>query len=299
MRWNIPLLLASIAVVASPVQAAKPLVPIPLAHVGPWEVNYDDDSCHLIGTFGSGDGRIIVRFTRFQPGDEFALTLIGKPMRTSSAKSFTKLDFGPLADPQALLSADGDSDSIPASVFGGLTLIDKPNPVRVPTVADALEAPQAPDITPEQEALVRDLTIHTNNRKSYRLELGSMAAPMKALRSCSTDLIRYWGFDPAEQASLTRKATPIGNPGKWMNPRDYPSEMLRTGFGGLVNLRLDISETGSIAACHIQSKTNPDAFADLSCKLISKRGRFRPALDRNGKPIKSYYVSGVRWTIGS
>ena len=84
-----------------------------------------------------------------------------------------------------------------------------------------------------------------------------------------------------------------------MNSGDYPSAMLRIGGNGMVQFRLDISETGSIAACHIQSRTNPDAFADLSCKLISKRGRFTPALDRNGKPVKSYFVSSVRWTMGS
>ena len=298
MRWNIPLLVASIAVAASPVQAAKPLVPIPLAHVGPWEVNYDDDSCHLIGTFGSGDDRIIVRFTRFQPGDGFALALIGKPMLSISAMSQTKLDFGPVVDPQDRWSIDGLVGATPSSVFGGLTLVDKPEPKRALTLAEGIAAKaalQATNITPEQEASVRDLTVKTKFRKFYRLALGSMAAPMRTLRGCTTDLVRRWGLDPAEQASLTRRPTPVGNPGSWMNSKDYPSDMLRRGSNGMGQFRLEISETGSIAACHIQSRTNPDAFADLSCRLLSKRGRFTPALDRNGKPIKSYYVSSVRW----
>ena len=299
MRWNIALLLASIAVAASPIQAAKPLVPIPLAHVGPWEVNYDDDSCHLIGAFGSGDDRIIVRFTKFQPSDGFALALIGKPMRTSSASSRVKLDFGPQVDPQEHDSFNGTMGTTPAAFLLGLTLIDRPKLAKAATLADALKALEPTNITPEQEALVRDLTILTGNRKSYRLALGSMAAPMRTLRGCTTDLVKHWGLDPTEQASLARRPTPISNPGSWMNSGDYPSAMLRIGGNGMVQFRLDISETGSIAACHIQSRTNPDAFADLSCKLISKRGRFTPALDRNGKPVKSYFVSSVRWTMGS
>ena len=299
MRWNIALLLASIAVAASPIQAAKPLVPIPLAHVGPWEVNYDDDSCHLIGAFGSGDDRIIVRFTKFQPSDGFALALIGKPMRTSSASSRVKLDFGPQVDPQEHDSFNGTMGTTPAAFLLGLTLIDRPKLAKAATLADALKALEPTNITPEQEALVRDLTILTGNRKSYRLALGSMAAPMRTLRGCTTDLVKHWGLDPTEQASLARRPTPISNPGSWMNSGNYPSAMLRIGGNGMVQFRLDISETGSIAACHIQSRTNPDAFADLSCKLISKRGRFTPALDRNGKPVKSYFVSSVRWTMGS
>lgn len=302
MRWNIALLVASSAVAASSVQAAKPLVPIPLAHVGPWEVNYDDDSCHLIGTFGSGDDRIIVRFTRFEPGDWFALALIGKPMRTSSASSRVKLDFGPQVDPQEHDSFNGTMGTSPAAILLGQTLIGRPKPAKAATVADgsaARAALQATNITPEQEALVRDLTILTGNRKSYRLALGSMAAPMRTLRGCTTDLVKHWGLDPTEQASLARRPTPIGNPGTWASSNDYPTDMLRQGGNGLVQFRLDISETGSIAGCHIQARTNPDAFADLSCKMISKRGRFNPALDRNGKPIKSYFVSTVRWKMGS
>lgn len=297
MRWNIPLLMAAIAVVASPVQAAKPVVP--LAHVGRWEVNYDVDSCHLLGTFGSGDDKIIARFTRYQPGDAFSLTLIGKPMRSRSPSSQVKLDFSPLVDPQEYESFDGTMGQVPAAVFDGLTLVDKPKSAKSTTLADALAALQTPGITPEQEALVGDLIIQTDNRKSYRLALGSMAAPMRTLRDCTTDLVRHWGLDPAEQASLTSTPTPIGEPGSWLRSNDYPAEMLGQLMGGLVQFRLDISETGSIAGCHIQSTTNPDAFAEHSCKLLSKRGRFNPALDRNDKPIKSYYVSSVRWMIGN
>ena len=297
MRWNIPLLLAAIAVAAPPVHAAKPVVPIPLAHVGPWEVNYDDDSCHLIRTFGSGDDRIIARFTRFQPGDEFALILIGNPMRSSSPSSQKKLDFGPIVDPQERRSLDGTMGTIPSSVFSGLTLLDRPTSASVTTLPDALKTLHNPDITSEQEASVRDLTVQTNDRKSYRLALGSMAAPMQALRSCTTDLVRHWGLDPAEQAGLTRKPTPIGNPGDWARSSDYPSNVLNRGGHGLVQFRLDISETGSITGCHIQLRTNPNEFADLSCRMLSKRAQFTPALDRTGKPIKSYYINSIRWMI--
>ncbi len=297
MRWNIPLLAAAVAMTASTTQAAKPLDPIPLAHVGPWEVNYDDDSCHLIGTFGSGDERIIARFTRFRPGDGFSLALIGKPMTTSASSSRTKLDFGPVVDPQEYESLNGMMGAAPAAVFSSMTLIERPKLAKGTTLAEAIKAFQFATITAEQEAAVRTLTVLPKNGKSYRLALGPMAAPMATLRGCTNDLVRHWGLDPAEQASLTRAPAPIDNPGNWMSSRDYPTNMLRRGGNGLVRFRLDISETGSISGCHIQSTTNPDAFADLSCQLISRRGRFNPALDRNGKTIKSYFISSVKWMV--
>ena len=50
--------------------------------------------------------------------------------------------------------------------------------------------------------------------------------------------------------------------------------------------------------CRVLYRTNPDEFADLTCALISKRARFAPALDAKGTPVKSFYISNVRWVMG-
>ncbi len=69
-------------------------------------------------------------------------------------------------------------------------------------------------------------------------------------------------------------------------------------MNGYVRFRLDVDETGNVAGCRVLYRTNPDEFADLSCKLISKRAKFAPALDAKGKPVKSYYISQIRWQSG-
>ncbi len=287
MGWNRALFWAAFAVAASPLLAAKPVVPIPLARIGPWEINFDDDSCHLISTFGSGKNQLVVRFTRYQPGDNFSLALMGLPMKYVGSRPKMKLDFGPQIDPQIQWSFDGKIGAHPVSVFNSITLIDN--------AAKSPKAEKAANITPEQEAAVRDLTILANDRNAYRLALGSMAAPMQALRNCTTDLVQQWGLDPAEQASLSRKPTPIGNPSEWLSWEDFPSDMLDRGGTSLVHFRLDIEETGGITGCHIQFRTNPDKFADQTCKMLRARAKLEPALDQGGKPIKSYYVTSVRW----
>jgi hypothetical protein len=61
----------------TPLPAASPN-PISLAKTERWNLNYGDDSCQLIGVFGTGDDQAFVRFTRFGLEDRFKLALFGK-----------------------------------------------------------------------------------------------------------------------------------------------------------------------------------------------------------------------------
>ena len=122
---------------------------------------------------------------------------------------------------------------------------------------------------------------------------------MQAMRACPDDLLRHWGFDPAVQGALSRRVQPMGNPGNWLRSGDYPAGALWNGHNGLVRFRLDVEADGSVSNCRILFRTNPDSFADLSCKLLRERARFSPGLDKAGQPVKSYYLGRVRWEAGS
>ena len=118
---------------------------------------------------------------------------------------------------------------------------------------------------------------------------------MKAMRSCTDDLLRHWGYDPAVQAALTHPASPIGDQGNWLRTADFPTNSVWKGESGLVRIRLDIEPDGSVSNCRVLYRTNPDSFADLTCKLMKERARFTPALDAAGRPVKSLYLTQIRW----
>ena len=136
-----------------------------------------------------------------------------------------------------------------------------------------------------------------NRALAYRLELRSMGAPMAALRTCMDNLLTHWGYDPAVVASLSRGVTPIGSPGNWITSADYPSKSLMQGHNGIVQFRLDVDEAGKILGCHILARTNPDEFADVSCRAVSRRAKLQPALDATGRPVKGFYITKVRFII--
>lgn len=113
------------------------------------------------------------------------------------------------------------------------------------------------------------------------------------------DLVKHWGFDPVEIAALTRSPTPMTNPATWLRPDDYPQALLMRGGNGIIRFRTDVDAEGKITNCRILSQTRPEGFADLTCRLITQRARFSPALDSERNPVKAFWVNSVRWVTGN
>lgn len=283
-------LVAAILLIPQPA-VAKDSEPISLARVGKWEAHYEPDACHLMARFGTGKQELTVRLTRFQPSDGFDLAMFGEPVKLSGASAQVKIDFGLAAQPAEADVLLGTSGKRPMMLFG-TTRLDAfrwPDNAKDPVVA--------PTISPEQEARVTAAVLRLSSRRIFRIETGSMAKPMEAMRTCLTNLVRFWGFDPVVQQGLTRAVTPINSPGSWLNSNDYPDDALANGAQGVVQFRLDVSETGTVSGCRILFRTSPDEFADTTCRNISRRAKLLPALDANGTPVRSFYIQKVRWMI--
>lgn len=280
----------ALALVVPPVLAAnKP--PVSLTKTGKWEINYDKEACHLFAKFGDGNGEVISRMTRYQPGDSFDLTLYGRPFESRGNAFDAEIDFGLGTKPikRTVLTGVGVNQQpifiISNTRLSGDGAISKDGPLSA--------------VTPEAEARAKTLSIKWPRDKQVILETGSLAMPMKALRKCVDDLVRSWGYDPTDQAAMTRRPEPLGNPGEWATTLDYPASAMRQGNIGIVQFRLDVGADGKVAGCHVLYRTNPDEFADLTCQILSKRARFKPALDRNGMPARSFWISKVRWMLPS
>jgi TonB family protein len=280
-----------------PQVAAATKSPVVLPKASKWEMRYDDDSCTLAARFGTDKNGVLLVFNRYDPGDGFDLRLYGQALRYGGGLRMPiELAFG-LQSPQrfeAVAATASDSTKTPTALISGARLDGWTFPK-----GQYDPALRPPAVTPGQEAAITSITFKRPGAAPVQLQTGSMAPPMKAMRTCTDDLLRHWGFDPAVQGALTRRAQPTGNPGNWLRSSDYPSGALWNGENGLVRFRLDVEPDGSVSNCRILFRTNPDSFADLSCKLLRERAKFSPALDSGGKPVKSYYLSQIRWQAGA
>lgn len=282
--------------------AAKDDPPLVLAPSSPWAINYAEDSCRLGREFGSGDDKVFAYFERYAPDDAFFLLVAGRPIGLVGDRK-VKLEFGPGGFTREGRMIGGEYGAYkPAIMASGVYLVPQVGEEAVaddgaPTGGEADVLVPVRPVTPEEEAAITWLDVEPRPGKVVRLNLGSMGPPMGALRKCTVDLLAGWGIDVAAHTGLTRRVTPLSNPGTWLSSSDYPAGLRMRGAQGLVNFRLSVDETGQPTQCHIQVSTRPEGFDKAVCAGIMKRARFSPAIDGSGKPIASYWRSSVRFEM--
>lgn len=254
-----------------------------------WGMEYTPDSCLLKRTFGSGDEQILLQFDQFDPARSPAILISGKQFgQFSTATARVIATFGPGLpegeNAEAVVGTLGP-ERTPLLMLGKRDLLNRSN---LDVTAD-LAAP-----TLEQTAVVTQLRLDAG-RVRMMLKIGSLSAPMKAMKTCLDALVRDWGFDPVQQASLTKRVAPTGQPGYWLTSRDYPRRAIAKGERGVVRFRITVGADGIPTQCFVARATMSTDFITLTCDLLMKRARFSSALDREGRPVASYYVNTVHW----
>lgn len=245
-----------------------------------WYVAYADDSCRLARSFGEGKDQMVLRLDQFAPADTYATSLSGEQVSSFRRGMKASAGFYPGTESKTLDSAwvGSTSEKTPIVLLGefGTKPIDPDKGAATVSVAN------------------REFRF-TWSDSSIKLSVGSMAAAITAMRACTANLVKGWGLDPVQQAALRTRPIPRTFPGGWLTTADYPPNLLDKREGGLISFRLMIGENGKPTACAIQQSTQSPQLRDLTCKLLMKRAKFRPALDNAGKAQASYFVEIVVW----
>jgi protein TonB len=92
-------------------------------------------------------------------------------------------------------------------------------------------------------------------------------------------------------------ARPMGRPGDWATPEDYPSVDLNAEHEGVTHFSLSIGADGRVSGCTVTGSSGWPGLDGATCKLIMKRARFSPALDESGQATTGGFASAIRWTI--
>ena len=66
---------------------------------------------------------------------------------------------------------------------------------------------------------------------------------------------------------------------------DYPSALRDRGIGGRVFMTFTVAPNGRVTRCVVTRSSGVAELDQLTCRLIQQRFVFRPATDRNGRPI--------------
>lgn len=280
------------------VQAASE--PLKLVPTSKWHLDYADERCRLAREFGDGTYKVTLFFDKYGPGESFRMVIAGDAVKTDVPQAEITVRFGPAEMPQPLFFLNGSLAGTSALVFGG--------DIRIagPTASEeaAIRAKRRGDpwidlapIAPDRYAAIRYMELGKPLRRPVQLETGSLKSGFAALDKCVDDLVASWGVDIEKHKTLSRKATPTDNPGKWVVSSDYPIKMLQAGQPALVDFRMSIGADGKPSGCKIQATTRPKEFDDAVCQSLMRRASFLPALDAAGQPIASWWRSRVRFQL--
>ncbi|NJS14311.1 MAG: energy transducer TonB, partial [Sphingopyxis sp.] len=91
--------------------------------------------------------------------------------------------------------------------------------------------------------------------------------------------------------------TPKGNPEPLATPEDYPARAQREERTGTAGIRVAVGPDGRITGCDITASSGHGDLDAETCKLVTRRGRFDPALDRDGNPTSGSWTTRIRWEI--
>lgn len=300
MRFTLAMAGASAAILGTlgmglPSQAlAEPVV---LEPQSPWSMDFGDTRCRLARLFGEEDDKHIVIFDQFGPGNAFLLTLAGSSYSQFKGREDVWTHFNSEQQPFKNEAYMGDLGSYgEALVFSSSSLTERQT--------DAEEEPSAAPEQPDSPAL-EQLDVETakaarfvhvrQGDREVRLRTGPMGDAFTLLNQCTQGLIESWGLDA--DAHLTMQRLP-----EWLNEkqiakkiaRRYPERALMNGESGVVNLRVKVSETGSVTECVVENVTETRILQSPACETM-RRARFEPALDAEGKPMESFYQTRITY----
>jgi protein TonB len=131
------------------------------------------------------------------------------------------------------------------------------------------------------------------------------AAPVAGMGAASTAGAATSGTGPGAGGSGTGRggggSGGGGSAAQWISgglrDEDYPREALRGGMQGRVTVRFTVQVNGRIRDCQVVASSGSPMLDQTTCRLLTRRLRFRPATDSTGRPIETKLYSDHTWGI--
>lgn len=283
--------------------------PVRLQPSSQWVVDYADNSCRLIRTFGAGETKIILFFESEAPG-RMDMTASGKPLKGDNDEivaRFLPLG-GKMAGGRRATTVKGREPAILWSMVSWLPeqFAEKLEREAAARIGNPAVRPPPIDLADRaSEKLQRqqfaekatELEIQTRRNRPVILETGPMGGPIKAFDKCSRDSLKDWGVDPDLEDKIVRPAWPIGGVVKWFSTDDYPKDMAFQGKESDVKVRLLIDAAGKVTKCTSLSHFDAPQFNRTTCDAFMKRAKFEPAELADGTKVATYITVRIRWQM--
>jgi protein TonB len=102
---------------------------------------------------------------------------------------------------------------------------------------------------------------------------------------------------PPPAPVVSKAAGAKGDPAQWVTSDDYPPSALREEREGVTKVTWQINEQGRIENCSVTSSSGSPDLDETACRVLTRRGRYSPAMDQSGKPMRTTQSRTIRWQI--
>ena len=230
---------------------------------GQWAVDYAKDVCILSRDGIAGEPGVAIRTAPFANEHDLLVYLPRTGEKERSIKGWLSIDSGtPGTERWISIGEPGRARK----------LID----TRIST--DELAA----------IATAKSIRLSSNNRLDVTVTLPTIAKAMAALKACEVELASRWGVAPLDMMRWARTARSESDLRSlfWSDDR-RKSVMLRRPVRALLN----IDERGAVTGCTITQSSRVSWVDIRFCEMLRTDAKFRPAVDANGTPMPSNYVT--------
>jgi protein TonB len=102
---------------------------------------------------------------------------------------------------------------------------------------------------------------------------------------------------PPPAPVVSKAAGAKGDPAQWVTSDDYPPSALREEREGVTKVTWQINEQGRIENCSVTASSGSPDLDETACRVLTRRGRYSPAMDQSGKPMRTTQSRTIRWQI--
>ncbi|WP_390547292.1 energy transducer TonB [Qipengyuania sp. MTN3-11] len=302
-----------------------------------WVIDYADDRCRIIRTFSRDGRKSVFYLESTSPNDGFRWLIAGDAVRQFNEGEPFEIQFGPGFESMQGISAAGlslgdygmavrgtgfrfDAERT-ARIFAKLDEEDRERSIKAnletgewlesdavavraalaridPADPEPQDSPETSDVI--SGAQIEWIELNSPEGGRHRLETGNFGPVMQAMKTCIDDLVTSWGLDVTQVRNQTKSP-------EWLNQdrivsrivENYPSRAVLRGQQAEFKIRVIVEPDGDVESCTLTALVGPegDGFKSPACGEIRLWAKFAPAQGADGRPIKSFYQSTVRYVI--
>lgn len=252
---------------SSPVAEAE----VPKQPTGKWVAEYADDECLLSRPYGADTDPLILTFRQLPMQNYVRIIVFKRGVQGQTQMGEKgKVAFG--GDP----------------ISGTFSAFDLAGKLLRRIETNIARARILPALTSNV------VSIDVPGEVQADFSVPELASAFDVLSDCALKLGAAWGIPIDQQKRMMTPPKLLKMP---YGAFDYPSSALKDDMSGRTEVRLTVDDRGRPVDCIPLKSTPNQAFAKASCKAFYRRAHFQPALDVDGRPMKSISAHTVNFMI--